>query len=167
MKPTREELVKQYINLVYFYTKKWVNNQEDVDDIVQETYKKVFMNYQNFNYQNDGQLKAWMLTICRNIIFDQSKIKKGVSLDEIVEVYASDHNPDQLIEQEISNEQVSFLKQSLEKLDKGDYDIVRMRYFDEIQFKEIAAVLKTNEATAKMRCYRALNKLRKDLKNEI
>jgi RNA polymerase sigma factor (sigma-70 family) len=166
MKPSKEELVKRYINLVYYYANRWMNKSEDIDDIVQETYKKVFMKYDTFSYQNENQLKAWLLTICRNCMMDEFKLKKTTTLDEVVEGLIIDTNTEDFLQREIKKEEVSLLKVAMKGLAPEQYEILRLRYFDEVSFKDIAGVLQINEATAKMRCYRALEKLRKDLSHE-
>ncbi len=160
MKPTPEELVKKYIRLVYYYAKRWLTNENDIDDIVQETFKKALMKYNAFIYQNDGQLKAWLLIICRNTVFDQAKIQKPLALKDEIEIV--DSEVDTFLDQEIAKEEIKMLKKSLISLEANDYEVIRLRYFEEIPFKDIAAILKITETGAKMRCYRALNKLRKE-----
>ena len=164
MKPTYEELVKKYINLVYYYTKRWIYKKEDIDDIVQETYKKALMKYGNFIYQSDAQLKSWLLTICRNTIFDTNKQKKQtVTFDDDMEMTLADTKTESWLEKEIKREEAIALKNTLNKLNDNDHDVIRLRYFDDLSFKEIAPVLGISEATAKMRCYRTLEKLRKEM----
>ncbi|HSW48158.1 MAG TPA: sigma-70 family RNA polymerase sigma factor [Candidatus Saccharimonadales bacterium] len=165
MKPTYEELVKKYIGLIYFFAKRWVYDREDTDDVVSETYKKALIRYDNFDYQTDNQLKSWLLTICRNTVIDNQRLKKPtVSLDETLEVADSQNDIEKWMDQEIANENVIKLKSAIGKLNETDYDIITMKYFEELTFKEIAEVLDITESKAKMRCYRALTKLKKLIK---
>ena len=164
MKPTKEELVKRYINLVYYYAKRWVHNRDDVDYMVQDTYTKALMKYDSFVYASDNQLKSWLLIICRNTIFDVHKLKKPtLTFDTEMEATHIDSKAESWLDEEIKREDVEVLKNILKTLDDHDYEIIRLRYFDDLSFDEIASVFNVPEATAKMRCYRALKKLRKEL----
>lgn len=163
MKPTTQQLVTRYINLVYYYTKRWVHNHEDIDDMVQETYKKALMHYNTFTYQSESQLKSWLLSICRNSIFDAHKLKKQtIPFDREMEDILPDGNAISWLETEIKREEIALLKKLLQLLSENDYDIIRMRYFDELSFKQIAKVLQMNEPKIKMRCYRAIEKMKKE-----
>jgi RNA polymerase sigma-70 factor (ECF subfamily) len=76
LKPPFDDVVKNYIRLVYFFARKSLYQQEDVDDIVQETFLKAMSNYKQFTFKSDGELKSWLLTICRHLITDQIRSKK-------------------------------------------------------------------------------------------
>jgi len=164
MKPTQEELVKRYIKLVYYYTKRWVSHREDIDDMVQETYKKALMHYDTFTYKSENQLKSWLLLICRNTIFDAHKLKKiTVPFDDEKETANEQQDEESWLETAIRKENITQIKNLLQQLNEIDSDIIRLRYFEELSFKEIAAILQSSEAVAKMRCYRTLAKMRKEI----
>jgi len=101
MKPTREELVKNYIGLVYYFAKRWTVRQEEADDMVQETYKKALIRYEAFHFQSENQLKSWLLTICRNTVMDAQKLKRKVVSIDIETVEEDTENMDGLLEEEI------------------------------------------------------------------
>ncbi len=163
MKPTQEELVKRYINLVYYYAKRWLSKREDIDDIVQETYKKALMHYETLTYQSENQLKSWLLMICRNTIFDAHKLKKQtVSFNAEMEADFEDTKIESWLEIAIKEEDDFLLKKLLHQLNESDFDIIRLRYFDELSFREIAEILSVTEARVKMRCYRVIEKMRRE-----
>ena len=56
---------------------------------------------------------------------------------------------------------------ALTVLDEDDYQIIEMRFFEKRPFKEIAAILDINEASAKMRLYRILEKLKPEVENNL
>lgn len=160
MKPTREELVKNYINLVYYFARRWAVRPEDADDMVQETYKKALMNYNAFNYQSESQLKSWLLTICRNTFMDSQKLKKKTTTMDI-NVIEDETTTEGWLEGEIKKEEKDTLKQSLQQLDSDEFDVINLRYLNDFSFKQLAETLHLSEAQAKMRCYRAIAKLKK------
>ena len=75
----------------------------------------------------------------------------------------ADSKTESWLEKEIKREEAIALRNILNKLNDNDHDIIRLRYYDELSFKEIALVLGISEATTKMRCYRTLEKLRKGM----
>lgn len=162
MKPTQEELVTKYIKLIYYFAKRWVNNKVDIDDVVQETYLKAFKNYDRFIFTSENQLKSWLLTICRNIVITSTKGKKQIIQVHEVEELLEDkeNNIEQWLNAEIKRDDLQRLDKQFEMLREEDKDILKLRFYEEFSFKEISSILHISEATAKMRCYRAVQKLK-------
>lgn len=164
MKPTFETIVKNYINLVYYFTRRWVKEENVVDDVVNETFLKVFKKYSTFQYQSEGEFKSWLLIICRNIIFDRQKKQKFVSFDNtIIDSVESSEDIESWLQAEMEREDVQRILSELERMSDEDNVIVRLRIFDELSFESIATILTISEAAAKMRFYRVISKLQKKL----
>ena len=165
MKPPFDEVVKNYIRLVYFFAKKSLYHQEDVDDIVQETFLKAMNNYKQFTFKSDGELKSWLLTICRHLITDQIRSKKKTISIEQNNIELFDPNDvEDLMEAEITHEKdIEKVKKELLTLKAAEQEIIRLRIVEEMEFKEIAVALGTKEAAVKMRFYRAIIKLKEAL----
>lgn len=161
MKPTQEEIVTKYINLVYYFARRWVNNKADIDDVVQETYLKAFKHYDSFVFTSENQLKSWLLTICRNMVISSSRGKITTIQHKAEEqIEDKENNIEQWMEEEIKKDDLQKLDKQFGKLKDEEKDILRLRFYEELSFLEISEVLKIPEAAAKMRCYRALQKLR-------
>jgi len=165
LKPPFEDVVKNYIKLVYFFAKKSLYQQDDVDDIVQETFLKAMSNYKQFTFRSDGELKSWLLTICRHLITDQIRSKKNTISIEQNNIELFDHNDvEDMMNAEITHEKdIESVKKELVKLKAEEQEIIRLRIVEEMEFKEIAITLASKEAAVKMRFYRALIKLKEAL----
>lgn len=163
MKPPFGEIVDKYINLIYFFARRWARN-EDVDDMVQNTFLKAVHSYNNFQFQSDGQLKSWLLTICRNTIIDKGRLSKLMLIDpyEIEEVSA-ENTGDELLQVTIKKDEAQRIISALSKMPSADQEIVKLRVFEEMGFEEIGHVFNITEAAAKMRFYRTIQKLRGSL----
>jgi RNA polymerase sigma-70 factor, ECF subfamily len=158
-KPPFEEVVKNYIKLVYFFAKKSLSDQADVDDMVQETFLKAMKTYDKFNF------KSWLLTICRHLIIDQFRPRKHIVTmdDEKMDLFGNGET-EELLEAQIDKEDsVKKIQKALASLKPTEKQIVNLRVCEEMEFKEIAIALSSKEAAIKMRFYRALIKLKESL----
>ncbi|OGE29669.1 hypothetical protein A3C29_06565 [Candidatus Daviesbacteria bacterium RIFCSPHIGHO2_02_FULL_40_16] len=164
-KPPFDEVVKNYIRLVYFFARKSLYQQEDVDDIVQETFLKAMNNYKQFTFKSEDELKSWLLTICRHLIADQMRSKKKtISIEQNNIELFDNSDVEDMMNAEITHEKdIESVKKELVKLKAEEQEIIRLRIVEEMEFKEIAVALDTKEAAVKMRFYRAIIKLKEAL----
>ena len=161
MKPEFNQVVKDYIKLVYHFSLQRIEKNE-VDDIVGNTFLKAFKAYDDFHYTSDNQLKSWLLTICHNTIKDSYKKVLPVSMNqEDIEQTETQNNPQELLEATIETEEVESVYKSIKQLDSVDQECVKLRVLEEMSFKEIAAIFSISEHATKMRFYRAVRSLRR------
>jgi len=165
MKPSFENVVKDYIRLVYFFAKKSLSQQEDVDDAVQETFLKAMKAYENFNFKSEGQLKSWLLTICRHVITDMFRANKNhLSIEQNNIQLFDDSDVEVLLEAKITHEEdIKKVTSALKKLKPVEQEIIRLRVNEEMPFCDIATALDSKEPAVKMRFYRAVVKLKESL----
>lgn len=165
MKPSFENVVKDYIRLVYFFAKKSLSQQEDVDDAVQETFLKAMKAYENFNFKSEGQLKSWLLTICRHVITDMFRANKNhLSIEQNNIQLFDDSDVEVLLEAKITHEEdINKVTSALKKLKPVEQEIIRLRVNEEMSFDDIANALDSKEPAVKMRFYRAVVKLKESL----
>lgn len=166
MKPPFDDVVKNYIRLVYFFAKKSLSDQQDVDDVVQETFLKAMKTYDKFNFKSEGELKSWLLTICRHLIADFFRAHKNhISMDQNeVELLFTEDDVEDLLEAQITRaDDIAKVRTALKTLKPTEQEIIRLRITEEMEFKEIAMALGTKEAAVKMRFYRTIIKLKQAL----
>ncbi|MEI6221858.1 MAG: sigma-70 family RNA polymerase sigma factor [bacterium] len=161
MKPPFKQVVQQYIRLIYYFTKRWCNDPDQIDDIVHDTLLKSLQQYDKFQYSSDSKLKSWLLTICKNTIIDRvrTELSHGIYDDTDIETI-SDESIATVLEDCVLEEQTQLLEQHLQKLSLGDQELVRLRVVENLSFKAISSLLSLTEAAAKMRFYRILLQLR-------
>lgn len=165
MKPKYEDIVKNYINLVYFFAKKSLSNQSDVDDTVQETFLKAMKTYDRFTFKSEGELKSWLLTVCRNVIIDGFRSQKNTLSIEANEIDIPDgNNAEEWLEVQMSQTQeLEKIKKVLTTMKPIEQELIRLRVFEEMEFNQIAVALDSNEAAVKMRYYRAIGRLKEEI----
>ena len=164
MKPPFQEVVKNYINLLYHFAYRWSQRKGEVDDIVHDVFLKAFNSYENVSFSSETQIKSWLLTFCRNHIHNIHRIKKMENIKEVDEQYLLDDNQVEMwLQKLIYEEQIKTIQDELETMELYEEEIVRLRIFENLSFKEISYVLEITESAAKMRFSRVITKLKEVL----
>jgi len=140
----------RYFEDVYRYVYSRLGNQWDTDDVVSEVFLKAFTHY------NESQAnKAWLVTIARNCIVDHLRRSQHETALLFAPVYAAncDRDLDALEEQ-------ACLQKALESLGEEEAELIRLRFFAGMSFKDISGALGISVPAAKMRLYRTLSAVR-------
>lgn len=156
-------------NYIYFI----VRNRELAEDIFQETFVKAIVTIKQGRYVDNGKFRAWINRIAHNLIIDNYRQEKGentVSNDE----YEVDllNNPavcDETVEDRIVKEQIlSDVRNLIRFLPDNQREVLEMRYYQDMSFKEISDVtgVSINTALGRMR-YAILNLRRLSQENRI
>jgi RNA polymerase sigma-70 factor, ECF subfamily len=151
-------LFQKYEQDIYRMAFVYMKNQSDALDVVQETAYRSFKTIKNL--KEPKYFKTWLIRIAVNCSLDLlRKKKKVVQLKpESEENLLSDINED--IELEVT------VRDLIERLNENEKSIVILRFYEGLTFKEISKTLDIPLGTAKTVLYRALGKLRKNLKGD-
>jgi RNA polymerase sigma factor (sigma-70 family) len=146
----------QLFNDVYRYVfVKTGSNKWDTEDIVSETFRK---SHEKFHQLQDVQnQKAWLFAIARNTIVDYYRKKKEIPMGEDVELYMSPVPFEDPLEKSV---EMDCLKKSLNFLPKEELEIVNLRYFADMKFKDVATLLEKPHNSIRVKTMRITKKLR-------
>jgi RNA polymerase sigma-70 factor (ECF subfamily) len=172
-----EILLLRYKSKVYTYIYLIVRNRELTEDIFQDTFIKAITTIQTGRYVESGKFLAWINRIAHNLIIDHFRRKKNentVSADSVdYDIVNNAKFSEKSVEDTMSNEQVlSDVLHLIDLLPQSQQKVIRMRFFEDLSFKEIAdrTDVSINTALGRMR-YALLNMRRiaseKDLYLEI
>lgn len=153
-------LVRQYLQPVYSFIYRFVQDKQNAEDLTQEVFVKLWKNAKKFNPEKN--FKTWLFSIAKNTSLDFFKKKKTVPFSHIEKEIMPDPAPlpDEIFKNtELSNKLNSILK----KLPLNYRMVVFLRYNDHMKFREIAEILDEPLNTIKNRHLRALKKLKKIL----
>ena len=146
-------------NYLYFI----VRSKEVAEDIFQETFVKAIVTLQQGRYTNDGKFAAWITRIAHNLVIDQFRIERNentVSNDETeIDLLNNAKLSEGNIENRMVNEQVlKDVRMLIDELPDCQREVVFMRYYQDMSFKEIADItgVSINTALGRMR-YAVLN----------
>ena len=126
-------------NYIFFI----VRSKEVAEDIFQETFVKAIVTLQQGRYTNDGKFAAWITRIAHNLVIDQFRIERNentISNDETeVDLFNDADLCDDNIETQMVNEQtLSDVRRLMDALPSNQREVVYMRYYQDLSFKEIA-----------------------------
>ena len=146
-------------NYIYFI----VRSKEVAEDIFQETFVKAIVTLQQGRYTNDGKFAAWITRIAHNLVIDQFRIERNENLVSNDETEVDLLNDARLSEGNIENRMVNDqvlkdVRMLIDELPDCQREVVFMRYYQDLSFKEIADItgVSINTALGRMR-YAVLN----------
>lgn len=154
-------LVEQYKEQLYWVIRKVLLNHDDTDDVLQNTFMKIYLNIDNFN--QNSKLFTWMYRIAINesINFINKKSKQvGLSNSEYIEEEAKKLESDVYFD---GNKAELKLQQTISTLPPKQRMIFSMRYFDEMPFKQISKILSTTEGALRASYHQAVKKIKNEL----
>ena len=166
-------LLERYQEKLFSYILFVVRNQDAADDIFQDTFMKAIVTIQQGRYVENGKFQAWLTRIAHNLIIDyfrQNKNENCVSNDDVEYDLFNDMKLSEAnVETKMVHEQVlDDVKMLIEHLPQNQKEVVFMRYYQGLSFKEIAEVtgVSINTALGRMR-YALLNLHRLAIKKEL
>ena len=169
-----DELLFRHQSKLFSYILFVVRDREIADDLFQETFVKVITKLQEGKYSPSGKFSAWMMRIAHNVIMD---LYRGLKVQKIVDT-SDDNDLSNIstndfysmdIESQYVNAQVlKDVKTLMNFLPASQREVVYMRYYQQLSFKEIAEMtnVSINTSLGRMR-YAILNLRRMVKENEI
>lgn len=156
-------LLNRYKDRLYAYIYYTVRNEELAEDIFQETFTKAIVTIQQGRYNENGKFPAWLTRIAHNLIIDRFRQEKQENLVSCDEEERNLLNNIRLsegtVEAEIVNHQIlSDVRRLMKHLPDEQREVVHMRFYQDLSFKEIAEMtgVSINTSLGRMR-YAILN----------
>lgn len=161
-----EILIQRHKGRVFSYILLIVKKQELAEDIFQETFIKVIRSLKKGKYTENGKFVSWVLRISHNLIIDhfrKEKLKGTVSNDSLdIDIFNSQKFSEDTIEDQMINTQIlSEVKDLIQELPEDQQQVIIMRHYLDLSFKEIAEQTDVSINTALGRMRYALINLRK------
>jgi RNA polymerase sigma-70 factor (ECF subfamily) len=162
-----ETLIQRHKDKVYTYILFNVKNQELAEDIFQDTFIKVINSLKKGVYNEQGVFVSWVVRIAHNLIIDYYRKENRMptySKDSFTELnlfnsksLSEETIEDQLIKEQIAND----IRNLIEELPEEQREVIVLRHFKNLSFKEIAEQTNVSINTALGRMRYALMNLRK------
>ena len=165
-----EEIVKRYqrqvANIIYLT----LGNREEVDDLTQEVFVRVFRSLDRFEF--DSSLYSWIYRIAVNLCIDEirkRKIRKLIPLDFLTEKKIEEEKhareattgADELL----LKEKKEIVRNALQKISPVHRTVILLREYQDLSYEEIAKTLQISPQAVKSRIFRAREELRELLKD--
>ena len=156
-------LLKRHQDKVFNYIFKIVKNEDIANDIFQDTFVKAIMTIKQGRYTENGKFPAWISRIAHNLIIDYYRQEKSENMQscdvEEVDILNKKELSEETIEDAIITDQIhSDVKHLVKILPDLQREVLLMRYYKNMSFKEIADAtgVSINTALGRMR-YAILN----------
>jgi RNA polymerase sigma-70 factor (ECF subfamily) len=153
-------LYQRYFPKVYAYMSYRVGRVQDVEDLVAETFMQAVSQFAHFQWQGVGSFAAWLFRIAHNQVANfyrrQQRAPEAVTLEELPEIAANGHLPDDLL---LRKEQFYQLLQLLKTLSTRRQEIITLKFFGGLRNQEIAEILALDERTVASHLCRGLEDL--------
>ncbi len=152
-----ERLLKEYQRPLYNHIRNIVLNHEDADDILQNTFIKVFQYLKNF--KGESKLFSWMYRIATNeaLTFLNQKVKKnGVSSETLQNKTIDNLKSDVYFD---GNEIQIKLQKAIVSLPEKQQLVFKMKYFEELKYEEMSEILGTSVGALKASYHHAVKKI--------
>jgi RNA polymerase sigma-70 factor (ECF subfamily) len=154
-------LIKEYQQPLYWHIRKIVFDHEDADDVLQNTYIKVFKNIKNF--RGESKLFSWMYRIASNeaLTFIKQKSRKlGLSLNEFNEKQVNQLEADVYFE----GDAIALkLQLAVANLPEKQRLVFNLKYYEELKYDEISEILETSVGALKASYHHAVKKIKNEL----
>lgn len=156
------QLVKKYQERLYWHIRKIVISHDDANDVMQNTFIKVWKNLANF--REDSQLFTWLYRIATNesITFLNKKKKKyALPLIDVETQLENSLESDQFF---TGDEMQRKLQKAILTLPEKQRIVFNMKYFDNMKYEQISEILETSVGALKASYHHAVKKIEKYIK---
>jgi len=159
-------LIEKYQHRLFRYLLSITNNRATAEDVFQETWLHVLERANQ--YRPQWKFEVWLFSIARHLVIDLARRKRSDSLDELMdpesrtsfEPRATGPSP---FEELMAGEQSERMSDILSGIPAVYREALTLRFQEDLELSEIAAIVKIPLATVKSRLYRGLETLRKRL----
>ena len=161
-----DELLNRHKDRLYSYIYFIVRSRDVADDIFQETFVKANVTLQQGRYNSDGKFSAWLTRIAHNLVIDQFRQERNenvISNDESeIDLFNNSAYSESTIEARMVNTQVlKDVRRLVNSLPDNQREVIYMRYYQSLSFKDIAAITGVSINTALGRVRYAVMNLRR------
>ena len=161
-----DELLQRHQSYVYSYILFLVKEEDKADDIFQETFTRAIIAIRSHKYQTTGKFSAWLIRIAHNLIIDTTRETESGKLITQEKFTPGILNDIRLSEGGIENniieeQKASQIRKMLDYLPDVQREVILLRFYEDLSFKEIAEKTGVSINTSLGRMRYALINLRK------
>ncbi len=165
---TREQafqiLVTTYQERLYWHIRKIVMNHEDADDVLQNTFVKVWRSIEKF--REESSLYTWLYRIATNeslTLINSNKKRSFMPMNDASEFLMNNLTSDPYFD---GDEIQRKLQEAILKLPEKQRIVFNMKYFDEMKYEEMSEILDTSVGALKASFHHAAKKVEEYLKSK-
>ncbi len=158
------ELVKEFSEALYWQIRKIVIGHDDANDVLQNTFIKVWTSIDNF--RGDSKLSTWLYRIAVNeaiTFLNKQRAQNNVSIDDADTFLISRLEGDEYFD---GDEAQLKLQKAVLRLPEKQRIVFNMKYFDEMKYEDISDILETSVGALKASYHHAVKKIEEYLSTD-
>jgi len=159
-----QPLYNRYYEQILKFVYQRVTTRDDAYDITQQVFLQAMLSLKKYELRG-FPFSSWLYRIAINELnkaFRKNEKQRGINLDE-----EHLHSISSEVDGNNADEREQIVVDALTTLEEDDFQLVEMRFFEKRSFKEIGEILEIAEATAKMRVYRILERLKPLVEHKV
>ncbi len=161
-----EQLIYRHKNRVYAYIGMYVRDKTLVEDLFQDTFLKVLQSLQAGKYRDDGKFLSWVMRIAHNLTIDHFRREKQMNMVSNDSYEGDIFNSRKIVEANVEDVIVKKqirkdIRRIIDQLPEDQKEVIILRHFADLSFKEIAEITGVSINTALGRMRYALINIRK------
>jgi len=158
------ELYEKYFDRIFSFIYRQTDDEDLTADLSSQTFLTALKNVERYEFRG-VPFSAWLYKIASNEVNKHYRKKKRTQIFSIEETRVRElmDQANEGYDEEVIQRLMDYLKE----LPTDMLHVLQLRFFEDKDFKEIAFILDITESGAKMRAYRALDRLRKNFKLRI
>ena len=161
-----DQIIRRHKNKVFAYISLYIRDQALAEDLFQDTFMKVLQSVKAGKYQDNGKFISWVMRIAHNLIIDHfRRIKQMITVsndDYESNLFNSKRLADATVEDDIIRRQIQKdVRKMIARLPDDQREVVILRHYAGLSFKEIAEITEVSINTALGRMRYALINMRK------
>ncbi len=152
-------IYNRYKTNVYNFTMQMLKNKAATEDVVQNVFMKLYLNFTTIKHKSS--IQYWIFKTTRNEIygvFRRKKIRNEID-SEFIDEQFSDFSENQIAESYELNELKQLLMKNLEQLPQEQKEVFLLKEYGQLSYREIADLLGIDESLVKSRLYKTRQKL--------
>jgi RNA polymerase sigma factor (sigma-70 family) len=161
-----EQIIHRHINKVFAYISLYIRDQALAEDLFQDTFMKVIQSVKTGKYQDNGKFISWVMRIAHNLIIDHFRRIKQMNTisndDYESDLFNSKKLAESTVEDDMIRRQIQKdVRKMISHLPEDQREVVILRHYAGLSFKEIAEITDVSINTALGRMRYALINMRK------
>jgi len=164
-----EEIYVQYQTKIYSFLYKLCGDAQLAEELTQETFYRAFVSFGK--YKGNSSMFTWLAAIAKYTYFGHLKKERQsrevIQLEDVVDFYMAQEYQDSAENQVLRKQITMKVREVLKELPQKSLEVVALRIYAEMSFKQVAETMGVSESSAKVLYFRAKNMLKERLQNEF
>ncbi len=150
-------LYEKYHHRIFLFVLKRLETEEEADDITSKVFVKAFLNIHKFEYKGHS-ISSWLFRIAIN---ECNQYFRRLKKERVISIGSEGIEQIKVEIQINREEELQALAGALSELNEEELNLVELRFFEGLSFKEVAEAMGIKENNAKVKTFRTIAKLRK------